>query len=85
MKSKRNESSETIQQTREDYNAIPQIKVQDSFIKEIIIEKNLISRCDLKGNLPIYRIKISVLDDIGGRHEVTKIRGFCIDKMVIRI
>ncbi len=69
-------SNEIIQQNRDDYNNIPRIEVQDSFIKEIFIEKQLVSKGDLKGNPPIYRIKIMILDDIGGRHEVTQISGF---------
>ena len=78
-------SSKIIRQTEEDYNNIPKIEVQDAYIKEIIIEKNLIARGDLKGNLPIYSIKISILDDIGGRHEVTKINGFCKGTLEVRI
>ena len=78
-------SNKVIKQTEEDYNAIPQIEVQGSFIKEIVIEKDLISRGDLKGNPPIYRIKISVLDDIGGRHEVTRISGLCKDRLEVRV
>ena len=78
-------SREVIKQTEEDYNAIPQIEVQGSFIKEIIIEKDLVFRGDLKGNPPIYRIKISILDDIGGRHEVTRISGLCKDRLEVRV
>lgn len=78
-------SSEVIQQTIEDYNSIPRIEVQDGYIKEIIIEKNIVTRGDLKGNPPIYRIKIMIIDSIGGRHEVTNISGFCKDKVEIRI
>ena len=78
-------SREVIKQTEEDYNAIPQIEVQGSFIKEIVIKKDLVSRGDLKGNPPIYRIKISIVDDIGGRHEVTRISGLCKDKLEVRI
>ena len=78
-------SGEVIKQTEEDYNAVPQIEVQGSFIKEIVIEKDLVSRGDLKGNPPIYRIKISILDDVGGRHEVTRINGLCKDRLEVRI
>ena len=78
-------SNKIIKQTEEDYNAIPQIEVQGSFIKEIVIEKDLVSRGDLKGNPPIYRIKISILDDIGGRHEVTRISGLCKDRLEVRV
>ena len=76
---------EVIKQTEDDYNAIPQIEVEGSFIKEIIIKKDLVSRGDLKGNSPIYKIKISVVDDIGGRHEVTRISGLCKDRLEVRI
>lgn len=78
-------NNKIIRQTEEDYNSIPKIEVEDSFIKEIIIEKILVTRGDLKGNPPIYSVKISILDDIGGRHEVTNIGGFCRDKLEIRI
>lgn len=78
-------SNKIIRQTIEDYNNIPKIEVQDAYIKEIIIEKNIVTCGDLKGNPPIYSIKISILDDIGGRHEVTRIGGFCKDKLEIRI
>ena len=77
-------SNEIIQQSRDDYNNIPRIEVQDSFIKEIFIEKQLVAKGDLKGNPPIYRIKIIIMDDIGGRHEVTQIGGFCKDKIVVK-
>ena len=77
-------SNKIIQQSRDDYNNIPKIEVQDSFINEIFIEKQLIFKGDLKGNPPIYRIKIMIMDDIGGRHEVTQISGFCKDKIVVR-
>ena len=78
-------SNKIIKQTEEDYNTIPQIEVQGSFIKEIVIEKDLISRGDLKGNPPIYRIKVCILDDIGGRHEVTRISGLCKDGLEVRV
>lgn len=77
-------SNKIIQQTKNDYNNIPRIEVQDCFIKEIIIEKALVARGDLKGNPPIYRIKIFIMDTIGGRHEVTRIGGFCDDKFMVR-
>jgi len=78
-------SKETITQTEEDINNIPRIKVESSFIKEIIINKQLIARGDLKGNPPIYTVKISIMDDIGGRHKVTTIEGFVKDKLEVRI
>ena len=78
-------SREVIRQTEEDYNGIPQIEVQGSFIREIEIKRNLVSNGDLKGNPPIYRIKISILDDIGGRHEVTRISGLCKDRLEVRV
>ncbi|MCK4526275.1 hypothetical protein KAW18_02790 [candidate division WOR-3 bacterium] len=78
-------SNKIIQQTEEDYNAIPQIEVEGSFIKEIEVKKDLVFRGDLKGNPPIYRIKISIVDDVGGRHEVTRISGLCKDRLEVRI
>ena len=76
---------ETIVQTGEDYNAVPRIEVQDAFIKEIEIEKQLIARGDLKHPKPIYKIRIRILDDIGGRHEVTSVKGFCKGDLVVRV
>lgn len=74
-----------LKQTIEDYNSIPRIEVQDSFIKEIEIKKQLLSPGDLKGNKPIYKIVISIIDDIGGRHKVTDIVGICKDKIDVRV
>ena len=78
-------SNKIIRQSKDDYNNIPKIEVEDSFIKEIFIEKLLVLNGDLKGNPPIYKIRILILDDIGGRHEITQISGFCKDKLEIRI
>lgn len=76
---------EVLKQTIEDYNNIPRIEVEDSYIKEIEIEKQLIISGDLKGSKPIYKIRISIIDDIGGRHKVTDIVGMCKSKLEVRI
>ena len=66
-------------------NNVPRIKVVDAFIKEVCIEKELIVRGDIKDNLPIYEVSITILDDTGGRHKVTEITGFVKDKLELRI
>jgi len=78
-------SDKTIKQTEEDINSIPRIEVEGSFIKEIEIEKQLIARGDVKHPKPIYKIRIRILDDIGGRHEVTSVRGLCKGDLVVRV
>lgn len=76
--------NETLVQTEENINAIPRIMIEGSFIKEIDIEKTLIARGGLS-NSPIYRVSISIIDDIGGRHKVTSIDGMVKDKIVVNI
>jgi len=78
-------SAEIWQQTEEDINSIPRIEVVGSYIKEIVIEKRLIVPGDLEANPPIYKIKIMILDDIGGRHQVTNIKGLCKGKLEVRV
>lgn len=77
--------NETLTQSEEDINSIPEIKVYDCFIKEINIEKTLIVHGTLKGDLPIYTVTISIIDDTGGRHKVTDIKGMFKDKLEIRV
>lgn len=77
--------NKALTQSEEDINAIPEIKVYDCFLKEINIEKTLIAQGDLKGNPPIYTITISIIDDTGGRHKVTDIKGLTKDKLEIRM
>lgn len=72
-------------QSEKDINAIPGIKVYDCFIKEVIIEKTLIARGTVKGDPPIYNITISIIDDTGGRHKVTDIKGMVKDNLVVSI
>lgn len=76
---------DAIIQTPENLNIVPRIKVVDSFLKEVEIKKELISQGDTKGNPPIYRVEIAILDDTGGRHKVTKIIGLVKDKLEIKI
>lgn len=78
-------STKIWQQTEEDINSIPQIEVIGSFIKEIVVEKRLIVPGGLDAKPPIYKIKIMILDDIGGRHQVTNIKGLCQGKLEVRI
>ena len=75
----------TLTQSEENINAIPEIKVYDCAIKEINIEKTLIVHGDSEGNPPIYIITISIIDDTGGRHKVTNIKGMVRDKLEIRV
>ena len=72
-------------QSEEDINSIPEIKVYDCFIKEINIEKTLIVRGTLKGDPPIYTVTISIIDDTGGRHKVTDIKGMVKGELNIRV
>ena len=76
---------EEIIQTATNLNNVPRIKVVNAFIKEVGIEKKLIARGDTKGNPPIYRVSITILDDTGGRHKVTEITGLAKDKLELRI
>lgn len=78
-------STRIWQQTEEDINSVPRIEVVGSYIKEIVIEKHLIVPGDLKGKPPIYEIRIVILDDIGGRHQVTNIKGLCKGALEVRV
>jgi len=77
--------NKTLTQSEEDINTIPEIKVYDCFIKEINIEKSLISRGTVKGDPPIYTVTISIIDNTGGRHKVTDIKGLINDKLEVRV
>ena len=77
--------NEILTQSEEDINSIPEIKVYDCFIKEINIEKSLITRGTLKGDPPLYTITISIIDDTGSQHKVTDIKGLVRDTLEIRV
>lgn len=57
----------------------------DCAIKEINIEKTLIVHGDSEGSPPIYIITISIIDDTGGRHKVTDIKGMVKGELNIRV
>ena len=79
-------SNETLIQTEDNYNSIPRIKVEGSLIKEIEIHKRLIaSGFQTHDQKPIYAVRIIIIDDIGGRHEVTSIEGLCRDWLDVKI
>jgi len=75
---------ETIVQTEESLNDTPRIEVQDAFIKEIEIRKELLIVGDISSK-PVYNVKIRIMDATGGRHEVTTVGGLCKGDLEVRI